>query len=242
MEAHPEGGSALFAQLGHKGDLLIPHFRKNFEGLNEAELKIASLALSDYLEPAGSYVSIVELGLYDSTVKLYESLREAGVRPHDENGTPASKSAWPNRPRPWPRALPARSCAPLSLLLPDGQKARRGQELYAVPIERRRDMMREHGMIGRGYAGRVKQIISGSIGFDDWGMGGRSLRRRSQGVQATHLRDAFRRGQRRLCRFRAVLHRAPFRRPASWASACRRTARVRPPAAMTVRPRTARPL
>ena len=32
-------------------------------------------------------------------------------------------------------------------------------------------MMREHGMIGRRYAGRVKQIISGSIGFDDWEWG-----------------------------------------------------------------------
>lgn len=32
-------------------------------------------------------------------------------------------------------------------------------------------MMREHGMIGRQYAGRVTQIISGSIGFDDWEWG-----------------------------------------------------------------------
>jgi hydrogen peroxide-dependent heme synthase len=32
-------------------------------------------------------------------------------------------------------------------------------------------MMREHGMIGRKYAGRVIQIISGSIGFDDWEWG-----------------------------------------------------------------------
>ena len=32
--------------------------------------------------------------------------------------------------------------------------------------------MRSHGMIGRGYAGKVKQIITGSIGFDDyeWGV------------------------------------------------------------------------
>jgi chlorite dismutase len=31
--------------------------------------------------------------------------------------------------------------------------------------------MREHGMIGRHYVGRVTQIISGSIGFDDWEWG-----------------------------------------------------------------------
>jgi chlorite dismutase len=32
-------------------------------------------------------------------------------------------------------------------------------------------MMREHGMIGRHYSGRVTQVISGSIGFDDWEWG-----------------------------------------------------------------------
>jgi hydrogen peroxide-dependent heme synthase len=32
-------------------------------------------------------------------------------------------------------------------------------------------MMLEHGKIGRHYAGKVTQIISGSIGFDDWEWG-----------------------------------------------------------------------
>jgi chlorite dismutase len=32
-------------------------------------------------------------------------------------------------------------------------------------------MMREHGLIGRRYADQVKQIISGSIGLDDWEWG-----------------------------------------------------------------------
>ena len=42
---------------------------------------------------------------------------------------------------------------------------------YRLDIERRRDLMREHGMVGRRYAGLVTQIISGSIGFDDWEWG-----------------------------------------------------------------------
>ena len=42
---------------------------------------------------------------------------------------------------------------------------------YSEPIRERQRMMREHGMIGRHYAGRVTQIISGSIGFDDWEWG-----------------------------------------------------------------------
>ena len=31
--------------------------------------------------------------------------------------------------------------------------------------------MHEHGLVGRRYAGEVKQIITGSIGFDDWEWG-----------------------------------------------------------------------
>ena len=50
---------------------------------------------------------------------------------------------------------------------------RRGEikNWYAEPFESRAAMMREHGHIGRHYAGRVTQIISGSIGFDDWEWG-----------------------------------------------------------------------
>jgi chlorite dismutase len=35
----------------------------------------------------------------------------------------------------------------------------------------RQRLMREHGLVGRRYAGDVRQIITGSIGFDDWEWG-----------------------------------------------------------------------
>ncbi|MNW08926.1 putative heme peroxidase [compost metagenome] len=40
-----------------------------------------------------------------------------------------------------------------------------------LSMEERRGMMRSHGMIGRSYAGKVKQIITGSVGLDDWEWG-----------------------------------------------------------------------
>src|SRR5215831_9338367 len=67
LETHAEGRqSAIYSLLGHKGDLMLIHFRRSFEELNQAELAIARLRLSDYLEPANSYLSIIELGLYES--------------------------------------------------------------------------------------------------------------------------------------------------------------------------------
>src|SRR5713226_5599117 len=84
MEQNPVGQSALYSLLGHKGDLMFVHFRQSFDELNQAELRLARLRLSDYLEPTSSYLSIVELGLYESTIKTYKALAERGVEPHSE--------------------------------------------------------------------------------------------------------------------------------------------------------------
>ncbi len=42
---------------------------------------------------------------------------------------------------------------------------------YMLSMDERKSMMRSHGLIGRSYAGKVKQIITGSVGFDDWEWG-----------------------------------------------------------------------
>ncbi len=81
MSRSDNGETALFCALGHKGDLMIVHFRRSFEQLGEAELAIAGLALNDYLEPATSYLSVIEIGLYEATVALYRRLVENGVGP-----------------------------------------------------------------------------------------------------------------------------------------------------------------
>src|SRR5258708_28304701 len=82
MARRDDGQSALFSMLGHKGDLMVVHFRRSFDQLGQAELDVASLALSDYLEPTTSYLSVIEIGLYETTVALYRKLVENGVGPH----------------------------------------------------------------------------------------------------------------------------------------------------------------
>lgn len=172
METHPDGGSALFAQLGHKGDLICIHFRRSFEALNEAELRLAQLKLFDYLEPTTSYVSVVELGLYESSVQLYDSLLEKGVEPGSPKWLKAEEAKMEEQrqamaPRLWPRVPPHRFLC----FYPMDKKRGEMKNWYEISIAERRRMMRDHGLIGRRYAGKVKQIISGSIGFDDWEWG-----------------------------------------------------------------------
>ena len=68
--------------------------------------------------------------------------------------------------------------------------------------------MNDHGLVGRRYAGEVKQIITGSIGFDDWEWGVDLFRRRSAGFQEADLRDALRSRQRGARALRAILCRS----------------------------------
>jgi hydrogen peroxide-dependent heme synthase len=164
--------SALFSLLGHKGDIMLLHFRPSFEEWNQAELSVAQLQLSEYLEPTTSYLSVVELGLYESTVRLHSSLEEKGILPGSPEWEQETEQALEQQrkamhPRLWPEIPPRRYCC----FYPMDKKRGEIKNWYEVPIRDRHRLMHEHGLIGRKYAGSVKQIISGSIGFDDWEWG-----------------------------------------------------------------------
>ena len=166
------GASALYSLYGHKGDLMLVHFRENFAELKKAETAIAQLRLNDFLEPTTSYVSVVELGLYESTGKTYDTLTERGVAPHSEEWNAGIKDVIARqseamKPRLWPEIPPAR----YACFYPMDRKRGEQKNWYMLPLAERQRQMHEHGLVGRRYAGQVKQIISGSIGFDDWEWG-----------------------------------------------------------------------
>jgi len=172
MEKKSGGESALFSLIGHKGDLLLVHFRNSFADLNQAELRLAGLRLSDYLEPTSSYLSIIELGLYDSTVKIYKELTEQGIQPHSDQWKAEIECKLDRhreamRPRLFPEIPPNRYIC----FYPMNRLRGEDKNWYTLPIEERARQMNEHGLVGRRYAGEVKQIITGSIGFDDWEWG-----------------------------------------------------------------------
>jgi len=170
MEAN--GQSAAFATLGHKSDLLLVHFRPSFDELKAIELRLARTRLWDYLEPAHSYISVVELGLYDSSLKTYGSLAERGIAPFseawdEEIAQVIARQKEAMRPRLFPDVPPARYIC----FYPMDRRRGEQDNWYTLPMAERQRQMHEHGMVGRRYAGTVKQIISGSIGLDDWEWG-----------------------------------------------------------------------
>jgi hydrogen peroxide-dependent heme synthase len=173
MEKPAEGRqTGLFSMLGHKGDLMLVHFRRSFEELEQAQRAVAQLRLNDYLEPTSSYLSIVELGLYESTSDTYAELARRGIKPNSEEWKTELNAVLDRHrkamaPRLWPE-IPA---AKYICFYPMDRRRGETKNWYQESMALRQRMMKEHGLIGRRYAGDVRQIISGSIGFDDWEWG-----------------------------------------------------------------------
>jgi chlorite dismutase len=140
--------------------------------LSKAQLEVSRLGLSEFLEPTSSYLSVVELGLYESTAKVYGGLAARGVAPHSEEwnveiDAVLSRQREAMAPRLWPEIPSSKYIC----FYPMNRK--RGEQVnwYREPMSDRQRLMHEHGMVGRRYAGEVRQIITGSIGFDDWEWG-----------------------------------------------------------------------
>jgi hydrogen peroxide-dependent heme synthase len=172
MEGRAEGPSALVYLLGHKADLMLIHFRKSFEELAGAELQVSRTRLFDDLIPTASFVSMVELGLYEMTGKIHEDLKARGLKPgSDEFERAFDQEMVKQRERVAGRLFTEIPRRRHVCFYPMSKRRGEQKNWYTVPFEKRAAMMREHGFIGRAYAGQVTQIISGAIGFDDWEWG-----------------------------------------------------------------------
>jgi chlorite dismutase len=172
LEGLEKNRSAAYALLGHKGDIMLVHFRDSFDELLEVQHGLVALRWWDYVEQTTSYLSVVELGLYESTGKVYGGLAEKGIEPHTDAWKAAieetiARQSEAMRPRLYPEVPPAKFVC----FYPMDRRRGEQKNWYQVPFEDRQLMMQDHGAIGRRYAGSVKQIISGSIGFDDWEWG-----------------------------------------------------------------------
>jgi chlorite dismutase len=165
------GATAAVQMLGHKADLMFICFRRGFEQLAAAQLALSRTELHDHLEPTSSYVSIVELGMYEMTGKIHEQLGAKFKPGSDEFERAFDAEMETQRQRVMSRLFIEVPKARYVCFYPMNKRRGETQNWYSEPFERRAAMMREHGMIGRHYAGKVTQVISGSIGYDDWEWG-----------------------------------------------------------------------
>ncbi|MGO1057550.1 hydrogen peroxide-dependent heme synthase [Planococcus sp. FY231025] len=145
------GAHALYSIVGQKADLMLMLLRETMDELRELETEYNKLTLIAYTVPTYSYVSVVELSNY-----------LAGKSDEDPYQNPHVRA----------RLYPELQRSQYICFYPMDKRREGEDNWYMLPMDTRKELMLSHGKIGRSYAGKVKQIISGSVGFDDyeWGV------------------------------------------------------------------------
>ncbi|GAK03430.1 LOW QUALITY PROTEIN: hemoprotein HemQ [Geomicrobium sp. JCM 19037] len=148
-EQREEASYAVYSIVGQKADLMFMLLRPTMKELNEIENAFNQTRFSEFTIPSYSYVSVVELGKY-----MYrgdgDPLEDPSIR----------ERVFPILPK-WEHIC----------FYPMDKKRDGDDNWYMLPAKERGQMMYSHGMIGRQYSGIVKQVITGSVGFDDWEWG-----------------------------------------------------------------------
>ncbi len=144
-----QGSTAVYSIVGQKADFVCMHLRETLEELNAIETAFNKTSFASFTYPVHSYVSIVELSNY---------MAKPGTDPMES-------------PEILARLKPALPSSNHICFYPMNKRREGNDNWYMLSMDERRAMMRSHGMIGRSYAGKVKQIITGSVGFDNWEWG-----------------------------------------------------------------------
>jgi chlorite dismutase/heme-degrading monooxygenase HmoA len=150
-----EGDSGVFAILGHEADILMLHLRPTLNDLESIERRFEQTALAEFTEQTDSYVSVTEVSDYVSEEYFEDDAEmEAGTRRYLET------KLYPDIPD-----------DEYVSFYPMSKRRKPDQNWYELPADERSELMAEHGETGRAYGGRITQIVSSSVGLDDWEWG-----------------------------------------------------------------------
>ena len=153
----PVGSSAVYSVLGHDADLLVVHFRPEMADLDAAQRQFEQTTFAAFTERADSYFSVTEVGGYTSEemTKDPDEIEDSGLANYVRT-----------------KLYPSIPDATFVCFYPMDKRRQPGQNWYDLPFDERAELMGSHGDIGKRYAGKVTQVITGSIGFDDyeWGV------------------------------------------------------------------------
>jgi hydrogen peroxide-dependent heme synthase len=175
IRSAPDTQLLVFSVVSPKADL---GFMLVTPDLHVADAFAKRLALSlgpDVLSPVFSWLSMTERSEYTTSEEEYGASleKEEGLAP----GTPAFEeklTAFRERMAKYlkDRLEPNLADWPVVCFYPMSKRRAQGQNWYALDFEARKALMAGHARVGRTYAGRVRQLITGSTGLDDgeWGV------------------------------------------------------------------------
>jgi chlorite dismutase len=152
VEDAPAGRSVGYTVIGHKADLLLFHLRPDLGQLQTLERAFDQTMLAMCTTRPYSYLSVIEISRHGAPEGAAENVEDS----------PYMQS------RLYPE-IPDHSR--YLCFYPMNKKREGADNWYSLEAPERGELMRAHGRTGRRYAGKVSQIVTGSIGLDDWEWG-----------------------------------------------------------------------
>jgi peroxiredoxin len=158
---------------GHKADFGLMLLDADPLVIDEVHQRLMSGPLGVALEPTYSFVSLTEVSEYVPTVEQY------GKRLVQEGESPAgpayqaklkayeSREVMMRRQRLTPDLPPW----PSTCFYPMNKKRKVGENWFLLDFEARGKLMADHGRTGMTFGGKVTQLITVGLGFDDWEWG-----------------------------------------------------------------------
>jgi len=167
---HADGHQALVCSvLGHKADLGVMALGPDLERLARFEAEV----LDGPFVPVYSFVSLTESSPYTSTDddERARLAAEDGITDPDE--VEARLVPWRERMAHYQeqRIHPQLPLKKTICFYPMSKRRATAANWYSLPFAERKRLMGGHARVGRTYAGRVLQLITGSTGLDDWEWG-----------------------------------------------------------------------
>jgi peroxiredoxin len=161
---------SMFARADLGFMILTPDLRY----LNLLEKSITASLGSGVLIPEFTYLSMTEKSEYTTTEDFYalELKRNEGLA-LGSAASEAKLAVFRERIQQYShdRLYPVLPEWEYFCFYPMSKRREPGQNWYALDYEKRRDLMGGHMRVGRTYAGRVRQLVTGSTGLSDWEWG-----------------------------------------------------------------------
>ncbi len=154
-----------FSVLGARADFGLMALGPDVDALD----RLTKRVLSGPADAVDSFFSLTELSEYTST----ENDERARLEAEGAEDIDSTLSAFRERMAAYQEArlhpnLPDKR---LIAFYPMSKTRTPGANWYELPFGERKAMMRGHATVGRKYAGRILQLITGSTGLDDWEWG-----------------------------------------------------------------------
>ena len=161
---------AMFARADIGFFILTP----DLQFLNQLEKKIAASLGPDVLIPEFSYLSMTERSEYTTQEDAYaldleknEGIARGSAESEEKLVVFRERIQQYRHDRLYP-VLPEWE---YFCFYPMSKRRGPDQNWYALDFKKRAELMGGHMRVGRTYAGRVRQLVTGSTGLDDWEWG-----------------------------------------------------------------------